>query len=797
MPQKSRFLSCVLLIAALLLANSAQGKDATYPDVKADKFMKEWVVLGPIVLHGGEEDPDETKLRATGFQADLLEAAGGEANLVPKPDDTVKILDRNYQWKLIKAADDAVDLSEHLSGSSWSIAYAAVTVNAPQDTKGMLGIGSDDAVRVWLNGDLIHDNWATRRVTTDADLAAVQLRRGRNRLLVKIYNSKQDWGFACRFLSPQEQAKQLVRAAASRDAEKMRNLLAAGVDINSTNEYGITAYRAAKIRGNEAIATELESQGAATDDAFDPQELVQSFVRSNASEENPGIAVLVSKDGEILFRGGFGLASIEHGVAVTAETKFRIGSVTKQFTAAAILKLQEEGKLSTTDTLNKYIPDYPRGDEVTIHHLLSHSSGIADFTSKRNFFSTVASSVTADELIESFKHDEFKFGPGEKFAYCNSGYFLLGYIIEKVSGASYGDYLKRAFFQPLEMHDTGVHEATAVLKHEATGYSYADSSITKALDWDMSRAGAAGNLYSTVVDLHRWNEGIFNGKVLSEESLQAAHTVVQVKQESSMSFPYGYGWIIDEHRGLKRISHSGGLNGFVSQLTHYPQHDLTVVALHNAFPQVPQLVPSRVCDFMAEAFLWEHMKSQPKYEVAHGVDPEKFTDYVGRYDYRGAVLTVTKEGDKLMAQLPGQAKYEIFPAGEDKFFWKVVDAQVEFLRDSSGKVTSARHAQGIVKFIAPRVEEQTEIKVDKETLDHYVGKYDYQGLGVLTVRREDGQLLAQMTGQPEFKIFAKTKTKFFWKVIHAEIEFVTDEDGKVNNVIFQQAGRKLEAKKIP
>jgi hypothetical protein len=190
------------------------------------------------------------------------------------------------------------------------------------------------------------------------------------------------------------------------------------------------------------------------------------------------------------------------------------------------------------------------------------------------------------------------------------------------------------------------------------------------------------------------------------------------------------------------------------------------------------------------------MKERPKHELAKDVDPATFDDYVGRYDYAGgAILTVTRDGDKLMAQLTGQPTFQIFPEGDDKFFWEVVDAQVEFIRDGSGKVTSARHSQGIAKFVAPRIEDVTEVKVAEEVLDRYVGKYDYKGLGELTVRRDGNQLLAKMTGQPEFKLYASSETKFFWKVVNAQIDFRI-EDGKVTGGTHHQAGSKIEVEKI-
>jgi hypothetical protein len=381
-------------------------------------------------------------------------------------------------------------------------------------------------------------------------------------------------------------------------------------------------------------------------------------------------------------------------------------------------------------------------------------------------------------------------------AYNNSGYFLLGAIVEKVSGKSFNDFLRNSFFENLGMHDTGVHSSTLKLENEAIGYQFAPGKAKVATNWDMSRAGAAGALYSTVEDLMRWNEAVFNQKVLAKDSLNAAFTPVKLSSGEEPMMPYGYGWIMGQYRGLKTISHGGGLNGWMAFLTRYVDQNTTIVVLHNSMPPVPGISPNEVAELAADAFLWQEMKPRPKYEIDESVDPTTFAAYVGRYDLMGAVLDVALEGGQLTAQLTGQPRFPIFPLGGDRFFWKVVDAQIEFLKDEKGNVTSARHKQAGMTFALKRLAEEKLVKVDEEILDRYVGKYDYSGIGVLTVRRDGGKLLAQMTGQPEFEIYAKAPDAFFWKVVSAEIKFVTGEDGKVEKAIHQQGGATMEVKKI-
>ena len=187
-----------------------------------------------------------------------------------------------------------------------------------------------------------------------------------------------------------------------------------------------------------------------------PAEWSEKHLREQAKPDMPGVAVLVARDGQILFQGGFGLADVKEKTPITLETKFRIGSVTKQFVAAAIMKLSEEGKLAISDPLAKYFPDLPNAKEITLKNLLTHTSGLASYTERGDFFGGVTKPIEPAALIASMQKDKPEFAPGTKFKYCNSGYFLLGEIVAKVSGQSLADYLRTALFEPLGMKDTGI-----------------------------------------------------------------------------------------------------------------------------------------------------------------------------------------------------------------------------------------------------------------------------------------------------------------------------------------------------
>jgi CubicO group peptidase (beta-lactamase class C family) len=424
--------------------------------------------------------------------------------------------------------------------------------------------------------------------------------------------------------------------------------------------------------------------------------MLDALFGANISNRAPGAAVLVAQNGKVLFKKGYGLADAAHAIPITPQTQFRIGSITKQFTAAAILKLEEEGKLSIADKLSKYFPDFPRGDEVTLRHLLTHTSGIPD---------KINNAAAPDKLSEPFRNVPYDFDPGTDWRYDNSGYSLLGRIIEKVSGESYGDVLRREFFKPLGMASTGVPRSGAAVKHLALGYQFEGGNFTNAPAWDLSWFLGSGNIYSTVEDLCRWNEGVFANKVLGAASLKAALTPVRTakNKEDGSNTGYGYGWELSRFRGDQEISHGGGVPGFTSFLLRLPRENFTVVVLANSRPGSPAADPASLAHLVAEVYLGQKLAPRPSYKVDRGVSAESFDALVGRYDYGAAILTVTREGDHLFAQLGPQAKCEIFATSATEFFWKAVDAQVEFVKDEKGKVIKAVHHQGGQTTEAPKL----------------------------------------------------------------------------------------------
>jgi CubicO group peptidase (beta-lactamase class C family) len=428
-----------------------------------------------------------------------------------------------------------------------------------------------------------------------------------------------------------------------------------------------------------AIAFVLVSICVAQDSVARMDEVVRSYVDAKQFMGS----VLVARDGKVILSKGYGSANLEWEVPNSPSAKFRLGSITKQFTAACILLLEERGKLKVEDPVKKYMPDAPAAwDKVTIFHLLTHTSGIPSFTGFPDYHSTEATPTTPEQLVARFRDKPLEFQPGEKWNYSNSGYVLLGYLIEKITQQSYSQFVQENIFNPLGMKDSGYDSNTAVILHRASGYSPGDKGISNAGYIDMSIPLSAGGLYSTTEDLLRWEQGLMGGKLLSAASLQ--------KMTTPFKSDYAFGLAVHTANGHKVIEHNGGIEGFNTALAYYPEDKLTVVVLANLNGGAPESIASNLA---ALARGEKVVLPSERKEIA--VSPAILEKYVGTYELMPNFdIVVTLEGSQLMSQATGQSKFPLFAESETKFFLKVVDAEVEFFKNDKGDVTHLILHQG-------------------------------------------------------------------------------------------------------
>lgn len=578
---------------------------ALYKGVPENGIFDKWLILDPIPVFLTSRDSVNPALQEEEFERDQISPAVISRSVNSKKLFYNKSL---YKWKLVREDNGIIDLAKGSGGNSFAITYAYARIEVNENQEFIFGIGSDDAIKIWINGELILSNWTTRGLIPDDDLIHVRLKEGSNDIVVKIQNCGGQWAFTCKALLPDQYTDKLIFNTKTGHLENVKQLLKGGVDINCISGWGLTPLQTAYLYGQNKLVNLLLKQGAdSTKEMPSKEKIVDAYFNNLVKEYYPGAAVLISKEGKILYQNAYGYENLENEVPFKTEGKFRIGSVSKQFTAAAILKLGERGLLNIDDKVSKYIPELPRGSEVSIHQLLNHSSGLQNSWNEE-LFKNIPAEFKTDDIISEFKKLKYNFNPGESWGYSNMGYIVLSMIIERVSGLSYYNFLKENFFEPLGMTNTGIAQknnlfSTEILKNEVNGYYYESSKIYKV--YNLDRSLGAGAIYSTLEDLFKWNEAIFNSRILSPESLKIALTPVQTGDGSPGKYGlfYGCGWFIGKFDGHQRLHHGGATDGFESMINRYVENNMTIIVFVNRFPFPPGINADLISQDIARIYL--------------------------------------------------------------------------------------------------------------------------------------------------------------------------------------------------
>ena len=389
-------------------------------------------------------------------------------------------------------------------------------------------------------------------------------------------------------------------------------------------------------------------------------------------------AVLVARNGHVIDEGGYGLANAEWDIPNRPDTKFRIGSLTKQFTAMAILILAERGKLHLSDSICLYLSDCPATwRAITIGEVLTHSAGIPDYLGFPGFTQTQMQPVAPRALMARFRHRPLRFLPGSRFEYSNSGYVLLGLIIERALGESYETFLQHAILDVLHLHDTGYDRAAVVLPHRAAGYELRADTLRNAPPIDPSVAYAAGALYSTVEDLLAWDEALYTDRLVSHASLEdmftPRHGVV------------GYGWAIGTLFNRRIEHHNGEISGFVSNIARFPdQHVLVVVLSNRDDVQADEITNDLAAITFGEPF------DMPKERTIVALGKTVLDRYAGTYRITSdIVLTIRRDGDHLAGRLSGDegTRFELLAESEVHFVSDSPPVDIVFTVDQQDRVT--------------------------------------------------------------------------------------------------------------
>ena len=525
-------------------------------------------------------------------------------------------------------------------------------------------------------------------------------------------------------------------------------------------------------------------------------------------------SALVAENGKIIYKGGFGMANMEWGIPNAPDTKFRLGSITKQFTAMLTLQLVDQGKIKLDGKITDYLPDYRKdiGDKVTIHHLLTHTSGIPSYTSQPGFFENVSRNpYKVADFVKKYASGDFEFEPGSKYSYNNSGYFLLGAIIEKVTGKSYEQVLKENILDPVGMKNTGYDNHDPLIAKRASGYTKTADSYRNAAYLDMSIPYAAGSMYSTVEDLYLWDQALYTDKLLSAKSKEVMYK--PFLQE------YAYGWVVTNasfklnDQPVPIITHGGGINGFSTVIVRFPKEKNLIVLLDNTSQNV-----GRLSEPLGK-ILYNQPYEPPKMSIIARLE-KTITEKgiaAGIAEYRDLKAKQSTTYDFSEPEL-NQLGYTLMRAGKLKDAVEVFKLNIEAypqafntydslaeaymnLNERELAVTNYKKSLELNPKNASAIDglkrlETRLVTVDAKVFDAYIGEYELAPGFVLRVYREGEKYMTQATNQGPIEIFAESEAVFYPRVIEAKLTFMKDAEGKVTSVRLSQGGREITGKKI-
>ena len=534
------------------------------------------------------------------------------------------------------------------------------------------------------------------------------------------------------------------------------------------------------------------------------------------------VPFLISDHGKVIYKKGFGMANMEWDIPNQPNTKHRLGSITKQFTAMLILQLVAEGKLDLEEPITKYLPEYPKatGDIITTHHLLTHTSGIPNYTSFPKFMADESRNpYSPEDFVKKFDEKELDFTPGEKFSYSNSGYFLLGVLIEKLSGKSYEQMLHDKIFTPLDMKDSGYDNHVDILKNRATGYEKQGDNHINSRYLDMTIPYAAGSMYSTIEDLYKWDQALYTTTLLPKEYMTMyfkPYVLAFGKTHYAYGWGVGYAKIGKSNDSIYTIGHSGGINGFNTNISRATS-DKTLIVLLNNTGGAP-------LDEMTQAIrgiMYGKEYDMPKKSIADEllvlIKEKGIEAGIARYN-----KIKDSEGYNLSEREMNNIGYQLMATDKIEEASKVFQLNVEAFPKSSNTYDSLGESymnlekndlaiknyrksielnpnnQGAIEYLKKMGDDvsdlETEVVLTDAILKSYIGKYELKPGFVLEITKVGNQLRALATGQPIVDIFPKTETEFFLKIVDAQIVFNKNKAGEVESLTLFQGGQEMLGK---
>lgn len=544
------------------------------------------------------------------------------------------------------------------------------------------------------------------------------------------------------------------------------------------------------------IATAIGGAGAAAAQPADLAARADAILEATYPADGPGAAVVITRGGRIVYSAGRGVEDLETRRPITPNSVFRIGSITKQFTAAAVLRLVQQGRISLDDPVSRFFPDYPQpGASATVRQLLNHSSGIQPYTAIPGWMveANTNRAYTTAQMVALFRDLPSRTPPGQEWAYNNSGYVLLGAIIEQVTRRPWHRAVER-MTRPLGIRTIRYGSDPQAERAMVSGYTQADGNLRPAMPIHMSVPHGAGGLVGSAVDLAKWAHALHHGRVLSP-ALYAAMTS-PTSLTGGQTVPYGFGLRFDEVRGRRIIEHGGGISGFGTESVYIPSEDVFVAVLINTDTHEidPALVARRLAALAIGAPYREFRRA--------GIDPQGLEPLLGVYrvDDNGVTRRFFSRGGSLYTQREGGQESEVFAAGNDEFFYPNSFNWFRVVRRPDGAHVMEMHQGG-----ADQAEAATRIgdipaeapaaAVDAAVLRSYVGRYQTEGPAAEIAIGADGVLTLQLEGQPAIPLRALSETEFAIDAVVATIVF-HPEAGRTNRFVIHQGGRQLEGRRV-
>lgn len=550
-----------------------------------------------------------------------------------------------------------------------------------------------------------------------------------------------------------------------------------------SNEKGIYSLIVSPFDENEPIGNYTLSVHSIAPKATTKEAKIDQFFTAWNSKETPGAAVSVVKDGKIIYKKGYGMATLEYDVPISPSTVFHIASISKQFTAFSILLLEKEGKLKLDDDIRKYVPEVPDfGKTITLRHLANHTSGLRDQWNLLVLAGWRMDDVITTEQVLKLvsKQKELNFEPGEEYLYCNTGFTLLAEVVARVSGKSFAEFTDEQIFQPLGMTNTLFYDDhEKIVQNRAYSYRGAGDGYKKSV-LSYANAGAT-SLFTTVEDLSLWAMNFENPKVGDSE------LIMKMKERGILNngkpINYALGQSVETYKGLNEVGHGGADAGYRTQISRFPDHKFSVTVFSNDGAFNPWLMAHKVVDIYLEDKFIQEEKNVPKEpeEVAENIAiaDETLDEYVGDFELEPAfIISIRKENGHLIGKATGQPALPLKPVSITEFEVQGIDAKIVFHRGGNGKVELIKLHQGGQIMDAPRVKEFDREAVD---LSEYEGRFYSEELSTeYMLKVKDGKLYAMHPRLSDAEFRPSKKDGFMSNGAFGAVEFIRGGNGMIN-----------------